>query len=138
MHDEWLRGWAAAVDDAGKHLTGHRLSLGATHRGQLQPLALGERAFGFVDGVASVVALPGAGQKHIARFALSGCHGEDAPAVGHVVPHQAAAGFGIDGLVDDEGRHITRLAIRIFGQLNVLNDGVVRQLGVELSKSAAG
>ena len=64
------------------------------------------------------------------------CHGKYATTVGDVVPHQAARLFQVDGLLQDKRCDVAHHAIRIFRKLNILDDCVTWQVGIEFAKRA--
>ncbi len=137
LHHQGLRGGASPVDDAREHLARHARAVGVARHRHLKKLHARHRSLGPHGGGAGVVALPGTGQVDIPEGALLRRKGRQPAAVGHVVPHQSAGLLQIDGLVDQERGDVAHLAVGVFGQFNVLNDGVTGQLGVEFAKGAA-
>ena len=136
LHQQGLGRWPTAVDDAAEHQTGDAFALLALCHRQLEPVVAGRGHAGAHGGATRVVALPGAGQVHVARGALLRRNADGPAAVGHVVPHQATACRGVHGTRDDKARDVAHLAVGVLGQANVLDQGVAGQVGVEFAKGA--
>ena len=101
----------------------------------MRKLHTGRAAYG---GRTRVVPLPGAGQINIAHGALLNHIGAAHATVGDFMPQQATGLRAVDRLGQHKSAHVTHLAVGIFGQGNVVDDGVLRQRGIQLAKSAPG
>ena len=134
MHHQGLRIGACAVDDAPKHLACDFGAVEIFGHGHLQELQAIDRGLSLDLGRACVIALPSTGQANVTHGKFLLGIGEHSAAVGYIVPHEAAGVFEVDGLVDHKGGHVADLAVGVFGQLDVLDDAVLWEFGVQLAK----
>ena len=133
--DQRLRSGTAGIDDTpptqGSGDGGAVRIVGHRHGGGF-PVRPGHRAAG-------VVALPAATQSDIAHCPFGRHDGDPAAAIGHVMPQQVAALREVDRFDDlESGDIFDHAALVSRRQVNVLNDGVVRILRIDLAIGAAG
>ena len=129
MHDQRLSIQTAAVDNTTEDESRNGRPVRIPGDRNLQPMPVADHldwayggAVGCVD--TGIIALPRAGQSNVAKTSLLRANQEWSPAVRNVMPHQPARFGQVGGHGQDVRGDVPNLAVRVFAQIDVLDDGV--------------